>query len=176
VEVAQPEQTAAEPAQPRATTRRVRARRPAGAPDFEAVVDEQAATDLAAGEPTVVDTAVADPVPVPDASIEQAEAEEVAAPRVVTTTRRRVARRPAGRPVVTETATAEPVPESAPQEDVEPAAPTIVTTTRRRGASRPAGPPQEAMTDGTESGDVLLDDGQPTSPHVPVKKKGSRKH
>ena len=68
----------------------------------------------------------------------------------------------------------------------ESAAPRIVTSVRRRGASRPAGPPQGAgaaanagtaelhavhSQEGSGDDDAVAD----AQPHVPVKKKGSRK-
>jgi ribonuclease E len=80
------------------------------------------------------------------------------------------------------------------QEPAAPAAPRVVTSTRRRVARRPAGPPSGAVAvaepttataatgvDGTGSVDAggasePAVDGEPAeTPHVPVKKKGSRK-
>src|SRR5680860_674217 len=80
---------------------------------------------------------------------------------------------------------------AAPVRDPEPApapAPRVVTSTRRRSAARPAGPPtggngaqpSGAVTgvDTAVSGQVVLDDenADPPQAHVPVKRRGSRRH
>jgi len=92
-----------------------------------------------------------------------------AAPRVITRTRK-AASRPAGStaaapaPIVI----APPQPVLVPAAPVEP--PKVITRTRGRAASRAAGP-AAATTDGAEHADSAHPD-----LHVPIKKKGARKH
>jgi ribonuclease E len=110
----------------------------------------------------------------------------VAAPTVVTRTRRS-ASRPAGTPVRTTPEPIEPIqvpvtpatdgsgPQSAQPSTEAPAEPPkVVTRTRGRSASRPAGPPEGSGADGVPTGDGS-DGDAPVVEHVPVKKKGARK-
>ncbi|WP_372727147.1 Rne/Rng family ribonuclease [Nocardioides sp.] len=100
-----------------------------------------------------------------------------AAPKVVTTTRRRSASRPVTTmtpvtPVTTEVAS---VAEAAPVVAAAPAAaPKVVTRTRGRSAARPAGPPSVEAGESTPAETGAEPEGEHVE-HVPIKKKGSRK-
>ncbi|MDT0202815.1 Rne/Rng family ribonuclease [Nocardioides sp. AE5] len=115
-----------------------------------------------AGEPAKGDAGT------PDAGQDGAQATQ---PKVVTRTRRR-ASRPTGvstPPVEPVTFTAStPAPAAAPDEEAP--APKVVTRTRTRGgASRAAGSADAPATEAEA-------DSAPVDVHVPIKKKGSRKH
>ena len=169
----------------------------------ESVPTQQASSEQASSEQASTEQAA----PATEPQAEQASAEPEApavpqGPRIVTSTRRRVARRPAGSAAPSSTSTVSPVttvPTTAPQpstvqsaepstqpsgaEPVEAPAPRLVTSSRRKVARRPAGPPvsgpgsaSDGDAAGGADGEVPVDEGDSSSPHVPVKNKGARRH
>ena len=179
----------------------------APAPDSEAPA-VPAATESAPTEPAATEQVAPATEQATEPSTEQTEQAEQApaepeapvvpqGPRIVTSTRRRVARRPAGSAAPSSASTVSPVttvPATAPQpsaqssagssagtEPVEAPAPRLVTSSRRKVARRPAGPPVSgpgSPADGEAAGEASADgvEGDSSSPHVPVKNKGARRH
>ncbi|MDP3968501.1 MAG: Rne/Rng family ribonuclease [Nocardioides sp.] len=120
----------------------------------------------------------------PEPEVERTESGGVT--KTVRTVRRTTVRTPAAAPV-TPAPSAETAPPSTPapsivdtEQAAAPAEPAVVTTVRRRSARRPAGPPAGAVDGSGPTPDSATEpgpdgDAADETPHVPVKRKTTRK-